>query len=307
MEPIIRIDKLDYSYTEKHKILDQIDLEISSDEVFVLLGHNGAGKTTLIRILLDFLRGYKGRVEIFGHSPDSEIGRKRIGFMSEQPVVYDYETVSGYLNYFADLAEISDKGGRIEELLELTGLARHREKKLSQYSKGMLQRLNLARALLNDPDLLIMDEPVIGLDPLGQDLIEKVVISRKKAGKAVFINTHAVSFAAKMADRVGFLMGGRLKKIFNREEFEKGTFPYVYEISCPNDEVYEKFLAEFEMKEKEELMARFVVKDVDESEKLLNMIVSTSSRILHVAANQEVLEKAFLEYSADLSLEDRAR
>jgi ABC-type multidrug transport system ATPase subunit len=152
-----------------------------------------------------------------------------------------------------------------------------------------------------------MDEPVIGLDPLGQDLIEKVVISRKKAGKAVFINTHAVSFAAKMADRVGFLMGGRLKKIFNREEFEKGTFPYVYEISCPNDEVYEKFLAEFEMKEKEELMARFVVKDVDESEKLLNMIVSTSSRILHVAANQEVLEKAFLEYSADLSLEDRAR
>jgi ABC-type multidrug transport system ATPase subunit len=227
--------------------------------------------------------------------------------MSEQPVVYDYETVSGYLNYFADLAEISDKGGRIEELLELTGLARHREKKLSQYSKGMLQRLNLARALLNDPDLLIMDEPVIGLDPLGQDLIEKVVISRKKAGKAVFINTHAVSFAAKMADRVGFLMGGRLKKIFNREEFEKGTFPYVYEISCPNDEVYEKFLAEFEMKEKEELMARFVVKDVDESEKLLNMIVSTSSRILHVAANQEVLEKAFLEYSADLSLEDRAR
>lgn len=244
MQTIIKLENLSYSYHTGHQILNDISTEMSSEEVFVLLGHNGAGKTTLIRLLLDFVRGFSGKIELFGQSPENETSRTRIGFMSEQPVIYQYENASSYLNYFADLSGVVEKDRVIKELLELTGLNQHGKKNLDQYSKGMLQRLNLARALLNDPDLLIMDEPIIGLDPLGQDLIEKVVKDRRARSRAVFINTHSISFAAKVADRVGFLMGGKLKKVFKREEFASGA---------------------------------------------------------------EVLERAFLAYASDLSLEDKAQ
>lgn len=244
MDKIVEIKDLNYSYQTGHKILEAVNLEINQNEIFVFLGHNGAGKTTLIRLLLNFIKGYDGKISLFGHEPENPESRKKVGFMSEQPVVYEFENAEGYLSYFADLAQINDKAEVIQQLMNLSGLKQHREKKLGQYSKGMLQRLNLCRALLNDPELLIMDEPVIGLDPLGQELIERVVRKRKENGRSVFINTHSISFAAKVADRVGFLMGGHLKKIFTREE---------------------------------------------------------------ISNQAEVLEKAFLAYASDISLEDKAR
>lgn len=307
MESIVKIENLNYSYSSGQKILENVNLELFSNEIFVLLGHNGAGKTTLIRLILDFHRGYSGGLEVFGRPPEDCSARNRVGFMSEQPVIYEFETAKGYLDYFSDLSEIPRKNEKIKELMSITGLDQHKDKKLSQYSKGMLQRLNLARALLNDPDLLIMDEPVMGLDPLGQELVEKVVKERKAAGKSVFINTHAVSFAAKLADRVGFLMGGRLRKIYSRKDFEKGSFPYIYEILFANDTVAKQFEKEFVFVSHQEMAGQIMVNDQTESEKLLGRVVSTSSRVLHVAANQEVLEKAFLDYSKDLSLEDRSR
>lgn len=244
MKAIVNIENLEYSYAGNSAILKNLSFEIYENEVFVLLGHNGAGKTTLIRLLLDFLRNYSGKINLFGFEPVVSEVRQRVGFMSELPAVYDYETSYGYLNYFAGLSSLQNPEERIKQLLDQTGLIQHKDKKLVEYSKGMLQRLNLARALLKDPDLLIMDEPVIGLDPLGQSLVEDVVHQQRKKGKTVFINTHSVSFAARMADRVGFLMGGELRKIFKRNEFEGG---------------------------------------------------------------HDVLQKAFLEYSGDLSLEDKAR
>ncbi|MEW6712053.1 MAG: ABC transporter ATP-binding protein [Candidatus Riflebacteria bacterium] len=219
MQKIVLIERLNYSYHPGHKILEDIDFSIENGQVFVFLGHNGAGKTTLLRLMLDFIKGYSGKIELFGYIPSEQNSRQKIGFMSEQPVVYDYENAQGYLNYFADLSQIENKESRIAEMMDLTGLQQHAHKKLGQYSKGMLQRLNLARSLLNDPELLIMDEPVIGLDPLGQDLIEKVVHQRRQKGHSVLVNTHSISFAAKVADRVGFLMGGKLKRIFEKDEF----------------------------------------------------------------------------------------
>jgi ABC-2 type transport system ATP-binding protein len=244
MKAIVEIENVEYSDAGNNDILRNLSFKIYENEVFVLLGHNGAGKTTLIRLLLDFLRNYSGSISLFGYEPVFSEARKKVGFMSELPAVYDYETAHGYLRYFAGLSAIENSEERINQLLEQTGLIQHKGKKLFEYSKGMLQRLNLARALLKDPDLLIMDEPVIGLDPLGQSLIEDVVYQQRKKNKAVFINTHSVGFAARMADRVGFLMGGELRKIFERNEFEGG---------------------------------------------------------------HDVLQKAFLEYSKDLSLEDKAR
>ncbi len=307
MSKVVRIENLSYAYHSGARILDKVNLEISENEVFVLLGHNGAGKTTLIRLMLDFLRGYEGKIELFGQKPEIVESRKKVGFMSEQPVVYDYETASGYLKYFAELCEIDNVSERINELMELTGLIQHKNKKLIQYSKGMLQRLNLARALLNDPELLIMDEPVIGLDPLGQDLIEKVVKSRKQKGKSVFINTHAVGFAARLADRVGFLMGGVLKKTFERKDFEKGSFPFVYEIEDNNGSEIASWSNDFACEKLAENIYKIKVSNQHESDSLLELIVKNKARILHVAADQAVLEKAFVEYAGDLSLEDKSR
>lgn len=244
MSKVVIIENLKYSYQKGHQILQNINLEIEENEIFVMLGHNGAGKTTILRLMLNFIKNYEGRILLFEKMPEDPASRTKVGFMSEQPVVYDYEDAEGYLKYFARLAGVTNSAERIKELLQLTGLVQHQQKNLSQYSKGMLQRLNLCRSLLNDPALLIMDEPIIGLDPLGQELIERVVKSRKEQGYSVFINTHSISFAAKVADRVGFLMGGQMKHIFQRSEFSG-------------------------------------------------------------AAN--VLEKAFLEYAKDLSLEDKAR
>lgn len=307
MNKVVRIENLSYSYASGAPVLEKVNLEISENEVFVLLGHNGAGKTTLIRLMLDFLRGYEGTIELFGHNPEVVESRKSVGFMSEQPVIYDYETAAGYLKYFAELSDLNNVSERITELMELTGLIQHRNKKLGQYSKGMLQRLNLARALLHDPDLLIMDEPVIGLDPLGQDLIEKVVKSRKQKGKSVFINTHAVSFAARLADRVGFLMGGVLKKTFRRKDFEKGSFPFVYEIETDKDGQIESWYQDFTYEKLAENIYQIKVTNQHESDSLLELIVKNKARILHVAADQAVLERAFVEYASDLSLEDKSR
>jgi ABC-2 type transport system ATP-binding protein len=307
MEKIIEIKSLNFNYKSSSTILSDINLDLFDNEIFVLLGHNGAGKTTLIRLLLDFIRGYNGSISLFGKNSTNPESRARVGYMSEMPVIIDFETAEGFLAYFASLAGISDASAKVAELLELTGLIHHKAKKLSSYSKGMKQRLNLAKALLNDPDLLIMDEPVIGLDPIGQELIEKVVVGRKQSGKSVLINTHSVSFAEKVADRVGFLMGGELKRIIPKDEFNTSGFPVEIGFQLENSGAIDLFKELGEIKSIEEKAFFIRLDELSSYKKFLKTAEERDAVIYKVHYEGASLETHFLEYAAMLKKEDRSK
>lgn len=193
-------------------ILRGIDLVARQGEVTTILGHNGAGKTTLLRVLLSLLPDFNGEAYLFGVTVRSAEARRNVGFLPEQPNIIPYLTTRKYLELFGHLADLSGSvlAERIEMLAARHGLAPHLDKPLTACSKGTLQRINLTRALLKKPDLLILDEPIIGLDPLGQRLVRDVVLELRREGKSVLISTHATSFAAAVSDRVIFLMGGRV-------------------------------------------------------------------------------------------------
>ncbi len=308
MKKIIEIEDVKFAYNAGSEILKGINLEVFQGEIMVLLGHNGAGKTTLMRLILDFIRGYSGKILINGKSSIDPESRANIGFMSEHPVIYDFEDARGYLNYYASLIDsISVEKERIDYLLGLTGLDVHKDKKLISYSKGMLQRLNLARSLLNDPELLIMDEPIIGLDPIGQELIANVAQERRKAGKSVLVNTHSVSFAEKLADRVGFLMGGELKVIMDRSEFMRNSFPMMIYFRAGDETDQKKLFDDFpEAKKQEDAIAVTISREENYKDCMLKSI-EHGLKLVGISSAHSILEKKFLEYASVLKKEDRTR
>lgn len=196
----------------KVRALDGVSLQVRRGEVFGFLGPNGAGKTTAFKVLMRLLYPTAGTARILGCSLDDLAMRARIGYLPEQPYFYDYLTAREFLRYCGKLFElpaaISEE--RSTQLLEQVGLARDADKHLRKFSKGMLQRLGLAQALLNDPEVLFLDEPMSGLDPLGRREVRELMESWRVQGKTVFFSTHILSDAETLCDRVAILKGGRV-------------------------------------------------------------------------------------------------
>jgi ABC-2 type transport system ATP-binding protein len=193
--------------------VDDVSFEVGRGEVFGCLGPNGAGKTTLLKLLLGLLRPDRGQVEILGHAHTDLGWRYRTGFLAEHPYLYDYLTAAEYLEYVGRLRDVprDTLGVRRDQLLERLGLARARDVAVRRFSKGMVQRLGLAQALIGDPDLVFLDEPMSGLDPVGRRLVRDVILSLKNEGKTVFFSTHILPDAEALCDRVALIMGGRLR------------------------------------------------------------------------------------------------
>lgn len=308
MDEIVKVNNLSFSYSKQLNILKDVTFSVKQGEIFALLGHNGAGKTTIIRILLDFVRGYRGEVSLFGSNALDPMARTKVGFMAEHPITYEYMDAENYLKYFASIAEMkSDTNEKINELLELTGLSAHKGKKLEQYSKGMLQRLNLSRALISDPELLIMDEPIIGLDPLGQKLIEEVALDRKKKGKSVLVNTHAVSFAEKVADRVAFLMGGQIRAVVTRDQFDKTDFPLCIDVDVDSDLLSLIKKNNFEVSNIYKNSHAIKIHDRDDYFRFVELSLKEKIIIDRVYSDKISLSNMFMEYAQDLAKEDASR
>lgn len=199
---------------QKIKSLHDFSITVYQGETFGLLGPNGAGKTTLLKTLLGIVRPTSGRAELLGHPLGDRRVRQRIGYLPENAYLYDYLTAWEFLEFTAGLFQIpgSIQRQKITELLDLVGLAKStaRKKKLKQYSKGMLQRVGMAQALINDPEIVFLDEPMSGLDPMGRYRMREIILSLKQQGKTIFFNSHILADVEQICDRIAILALGEL-------------------------------------------------------------------------------------------------
>ncbi|MCE5230102.1 ABC transporter ATP-binding protein [bacterium] len=195
--------------------LDNLNLDVNKGEIFGLLGPNGAGKTTTIKILMGIHFASSGTAKIMGKPLGDRAVKSRIGFLPENPYFYDYLKGWEFLDFYGQLYGIDKRKRRakVEELLALVGLTHAANIPLRGYSKGMNQRIGLAQALMNDPDIVFLDEPQSGLDPLGRKEVRDLILGLRKQGKTVFFSSHILSDAEMICDRVAILFKGKLRSV----------------------------------------------------------------------------------------------
>jgi ABC-2 type transport system ATP-binding protein len=194
--------------------LDRLSIEVQAGEVFGFLGPNGAGKTTTLKLLMQLVYPSSGRAEIFGRPVGDPAVKRRLGYLAENPYFYDYLTAEELLSYFAGLFGYgpAERRARAGRLLDEVGIGRERRLQLRKFSKGMLQRVGIAQALINDPELVIFDEPMSGLDPLGRREVRALILKLRDRGCTVFFSSHVLSDAEALCSRVAILAKGRLMK-----------------------------------------------------------------------------------------------
>jgi ABC-2 type transport system ATP-binding protein len=220
-EPAIDIENLtkDYPYgflqLKKRRSLESLTMQVQTGEVFGFLGPNGAGKSTTIKLLMRLIFPTAGSARILGR-PISDIAMHRdIGYLPEQPYFYDYLTAAEVLDYFARFHDFdaTERRERVQRMLKKVGLESAGRIQLRKYSKGMLQRVGLAQAILHDPAVVVLDEPMSGLDPVGRREVRDIILELKKQGKTVLFSTHILSDAEMLCDRVGVIVGGKLQGV----------------------------------------------------------------------------------------------
>jgi ABC-2 type transport system ATP-binding protein len=219
MVSAIRIQDLTKDYSvgfwrrRNYRALDHLTLDIQHGEVFGFLGPNGAGKTTTLKLLMQLIFPTSGTAEILGRPVGDAKARQRIGYLPENPYFYDYLTAEELLTYFAHLFGYStaDAKKRAADLLDRVGIgAERRRQHLRKYSKGMVQRVGIAQALLNDPEVIFLDEPMSGLDPLGRREVRSLILELRDQGRTVFFSSHILADAEALCSRVAVVAGGRL-------------------------------------------------------------------------------------------------
>src|SRR6185436_18213442 len=195
-----------------YRALDRLTLDVEAGEVFGFLGPNGAGKTTTLKLLMQLVFPTSGRAELLGRPLGDLDAKRKIGFLPENPYFYDYLTAEELLTYIASLFGYrgSDRAARASRLLDLVSIGAERRMQLRKFSKGMLQRVGIAQALINDPELVILDEPMSGLDPLGRRDVRSLILGLRDAGVTVFFSSHVLSDAEALCTRVAILAKGRL-------------------------------------------------------------------------------------------------
>jgi len=203
------------------RVLQGIDFSVRENEIFGFVGPNGAGKTTTLKVLMGLIRPTAGGATILGHDIRESAFRQHVGFLPEVSYFYDYLTGVEFLDFYARLSGVprSKRVDRIATLLEEVGLAHAGDARLRTYSKGMLQRIGIAQALVHDPQVVFLDEPMSGLDPLGRKEIRDLILRLKSNGKTVFMNTHILSDVEMVCDRVAIIVQGAIRYEGRIEEF----------------------------------------------------------------------------------------
>ena len=208
-----------------HRGLDGLSLEVPEGGVFGLLGPNGAGKSTTLKLLVNLLRPTAGTATVLGNPPGDTRGRARLGFLPEHPTFYDHLSAEELLSYFAGLFGYTgaERRARASRALDRVGLGADRRRPIRQYSKGMVQRVGIAQAIVNDPALVILDEPMSGLDPIGRREVRELILELRDEGRTVLFSSHILSDAELLCSRVAILARGKLVGAGTLEELTSAT------------------------------------------------------------------------------------
>jgi ABC-2 type transport system ATP-binding protein len=217
MATVLRIENLYKAFRggfipRRKEILRGVSLSVDPGEIFGYLGPNGAGKTTTLKCVLGLIFPDRGRIEIFGRPHLSLQGKERLGYLPENPYFYDHLTGREFLDFYGRLFRLKKKEReeKIKSLLRLVGMERARDLQLRKFSRGMLQRIGLAQALINDPEILFLDEPLGGLDPLGRKEIRDIILELRREGKTVFLCSHILQDIEMICDRVAIIVSGKV-------------------------------------------------------------------------------------------------
>jgi ABC-2 type transport system ATP-binding protein len=226
------------------RALDGVSIEVGRGSVFGLLGPNGAGKTTLIKILLGLVRHFEGRAFLFGEPAGSVASRRRVGYLPEAHRLPTYLTGRQVMELFGQMCgrDMNFLRSRIPAMLEKVGMSKDADRKMREYSKGMQQRIGLAQAMIHEPELIFLDEPTDGVDPIGRAAIREVVLDLKSRGVTIFINSHLLMEVELMCDRVVIMDHGRILRQGSIEELTPRTGIAEFEVA-PSEVDLERVLA----------------------------------------------------------------
>jgi len=215
---IVRVENLVKDFRpglglRRKRVLHGISFEVQEGEIFGFVGPNGAGKTTTLKILMGLIRADEGRASILGSDVGETAFRRHVGYLPENPYFYDYLTGRELLHFYARLSGVTAdrRAGRVDALLRLVGLSHASDARLRTYSKGMLQRVGIAQALVHEPKVVFLDEPMSGLDPIGRKEVRDLILRLRNEGKTVFMNTHILPDVEMTCDRVAIIVNGRIR------------------------------------------------------------------------------------------------
>lgn len=283
-------------WRSKEKVgLQGLTLEVREGEVFGCLGPNGAGKSTTLKLLMGITFPTGGSARILGRPVDDPHVKAQIGFLPEQPYFYDYLTASELLHYYAQLSGVpaGERGGRVQRMLERVGMADAANTQLRKFSKGMLQRVGIAQAVLHDPKIVFLDEPMSGLDPVGRREVRDLIAELHQEGKTIFFSTHILSDAETLCDRVAVLSKGELRGVCVISDLlaqQRGNVEISWQ--CPHEiEPLKRSAAGYRIAGES---ARGVFPE-SETFRIVSMIQQAKGRLLAVNPVRSSLEEYFLE------------
>lgn len=296
-----------YSYGIGQKTivaLKGLDLHVREGEIFGFLGPNGAGKTTTLKILMGLIYPTSGNALILGHELGDVKVKNRIGYLPEHPYFYDYLTAREFLDFYGRLFDLNRaiRGERIESLIHKVGLDGFQDVQLRKFSKGMLQRIGIAQALINDPDLIILDEPMSGLDPIGRKDIRDIILWLRESGKTVFFSSHILPDVEILCDRVAIIVKGTLRDVGRLDELLGGT---VSDVEIVLHKAKQDLLSAFdEWGLRCAAMGDKVVVNVSGAaadgrvEEILRMAMDSGGRVVSVTPHKKTLEELFVAHVA---------
>ena len=282
---------------KKVEALTQLKLNVSKGSIFGLLGPNGAGKTTLIKLLLGIIFPTSGSAKILDEEIANYHVKKRVGYLPENHKYPAYLNGGDVLQFFGKLSELESDylKKRIDELLELVKLSKWKKIKVKNYSKGMMQRLGLAQALLNDPELIFLDEPTDGVDPIGRKEIRDILLELKTKGKTIFLNSHLLSEVELITDRVGILNKGKLLKEGTVSELTEKKEEYKISVEGDGiDKLSTELLNGLNLAKMQDGYYSLRVADTQELNRILDLLRKNGVVIKEFSQQKNTLEDMFI-------------
>jgi ABC-2 type transport system ATP-binding protein len=284
-------------FQKKKRALDALDLEVDDGEIFGLIGPNGAGKTTTLKLLMGLVFPTAGEGRILGKSLDDPVMKQQVGYLPEQPYFYDYLTGQELLNYFGQLFGLS-RGERIRrsgELLEKVGMTEAADVPLRKYSKGMMQRLGIAQALVNRPRLVFLDEPMSGLDPIGRREMSLLIRELRDSGVTVFFCSHILSDVEQLCDRVAILDRGKLVESGRLSEIMDASLHAIeVVVEGLTPELERRMAGSFQHVRRQGARAQLSFLDAPSFERMLPLLLENGVRLISVTPVKETLEDRFV-------------